>query len=172
MSAARNPNHRVYLGVGSNIQPQENLPRAINLISKEVTIDKISSVYQTQAVGSHGPDFLNAVVLVRTTLSCEQLKNTVIREIEDTLGRIRTSDKNAPRTIDIDILIIDDEMYDEDIWELAHLAIPLAELYPDYTHPITNKPLFHIAEYLSKSNPIIKRRISLPRSTKISRVDL
>jgi 2-amino-4-hydroxy-6-hydroxymethyldihydropteridine diphosphokinase len=162
----------VYLGVGSNIQPQENLPRAINLISEEVTIEKISSVYQTQAVGSHGPDFLNAVVLVRTTLSWEQLKNTVIREIEDTLGRIRTSDKNAPRTIDIDILIKDDEVYDEDIWEQAHLAIPLAELYPDYTHPITNKTLSHIAEYLSKSNPIIKRRISLPRSPKISRVDI
>jgi 2-amino-4-hydroxy-6-hydroxymethyldihydropteridine diphosphokinase len=154
----------VYLGVGSNIQPQENLPRAINLISKEVTIDKISSVYQTQAVGSHGPDFLNAVVLVRTTLSCEQLKNTVIREIEDTLGRIRTSDKNAPRTIDIDILIIDDEMYDEDIWELAHLAIPLAELYPDYTHPTTNKPLSHIAEHLSSSKSIKKTDIITPPS--------
>ena len=164
MSAAGNPDHRVYLGVGSNIQPQENLPRAINLISKKVTIEEISSVYQTQAVGSLGPDFLNAVVLVRTTLSCEQLKKTIIREIEDTLGRIRTSDKNAPRTIDIDILIKDDEVYDEDIWELAHLAVPLAELYPDYMHPITNKPLSHIAEDLNSSKPIKKTDIITPLS--------
>ena len=164
MSAAGNPDHRVYLGVGSNIQPQENLPRAINLIRKKLTIEEISSVYQTQAVGSLGPDFLNAVVLVRTTLSCEQLKKTIIREIEDTLGRIRTSDKNAPRTIDIDILIKDDEVYDEDIWELAHLAVPLAELYPDYMHPITNKPLSHIAEDLNSSKPIKKTDIITPLS--------
>jgi len=155
----------VYLGVGSNIQPRENLPRAIDLISKKVIIEEISSVYQTRAVGSKGPDFLNAVLLIRTNLTCEQLKNTVIRDIEDTLGRTRVADKNAPRTIDIDILIEDDELYDEDIWEQAHLAIPLAELYPDYTHPTTNKPLSHIAKYLSESNPINKQtNISTPLS--------
>ena len=151
------PDHRVYLGVGSNIHPQENLPKAINLLRKEVIIDKISSVYQTQAVGSKGPDFLNAAVLIRTKLTCEQLKKTVIRDIEDTLGRIRTEDKNAPRTIDIDILIEDDELYDEDIWEQSHLAIPLAELYPDYMHPITKEPLYQVAKYLSKTNPIKKQ---------------
>lgn len=150
--------HWVYLGFGSNIDPNINLSRAIQLISKEVHIEAVSSIYRTQAVGSKGPDFLNAVVLIKTHLSCHDLKNTVIRDIENTLGRIRTSDKNAPRTIDIDILIEDDELYDEDIWEQAHLAIPLAELYPDYTHPVTNERLSQIAKILESTNPINRQR--------------
>lgn len=158
MSAVGKPDHWVYLGFGSNINPNKNLPQAIKLISKKVHIEEVSSVYKTQAVGSKGPDFLNAVVLIRTHLTCNDLKNTVIRDIENALGRIRTSDKNAPRTIDIDILIEDDELYDEDIWEQAHLAIPLAELYPDYMHPVTNERLSKIAKYLEITHPITRQQ--------------
>lgn len=161
LNAIGNPNHLVYLGFGSNINPHENLPKAIALINKNVEIVEVSSIYKTQAIGTEGPDFLNAVVLIKTHLLCDDLKSTVIRNIEDELGRVRTSDKNAPRTIDIDILIEDDELYDEDVWAQAHLAIPLAELYPGYTHPVTNERLIDIAKNLEKTHIITKQHKSL-----------
>lgn len=158
MSADRNPEHWVYLGIGSNIHPRENLQRAVALLSNYVRIEKVSSVYKTPSVGSEGPDFLNAVILIRTDLTCNELKRTVILEIEEKLGRVRTSDKNAPRTIDIDILIEDNELYDDEVWEQAHLAIPLAELNPGYTHPSIKETLQQVATNLAQTKSISRQR--------------
>ena len=100
----------VYLGLGSNIAPQENLPKALERPAQAVTILAVSPTWQTPAVGSPGPDFFNAAVSLRTALSREELKTRVIRPTKDELGRIRTVDKNAPRTIDIDILVDNGEL--------------------------------------------------------------
>jgi 7,8-dihydro-6-hydroxymethylpterin-pyrophosphokinase len=101
-----------------------------------------------------GPDFLNVVILICTTLTPEELKSKVINEIEITLGRERTKNKNAPRTIDIDILIVDEKLYDAEVWKQAHMAVPLAELIPDYAHPVTGETLEHVAQQLAKRTPI------------------
>ena len=154
LSAHKNPEYQIYLGIGSNIQAKDNLPRAIDLLNLTVTIVKISSVYKTPPVGSVGPDFLNAVVLVHTKIPPNDLRSNIIRDIERKLGRVRTSDKNAPRPIDIDILIVNNQVYDKEIWEQAHLAIPLAEIIPGYTHPLTGATLSQIAAHFSKSTRI------------------
>jgi 2-amino-4-hydroxy-6-hydroxymethyldihydropteridine diphosphokinase len=74
---------------------------------------------------------LNLAIEIRSSLPPDALKELILRKIEAHLGRKRTTDKNAPRTIDIDIIVVDGEVVDEHLWRYAHMAIPLAELLPD-----------------------------------------
>ena len=88
--------HQVYLSLGANIQPELNLPKAIQLLRKHGDILKVSSVWESEAVGSTGPNFLNACILFSTSLEAADLKDRVLRAIEAQLGRQRSADKNAP----------------------------------------------------------------------------
>lgn len=83
---------------------------------------------------------------VETELDAEALKLQVLRPLESELGRQRGPDKNAPRTIDLDVLVFDDDVLDEHIWDYPHLAIPLAECAPDLAK--AGRPLADIAEEL------------------------
>ena len=95
-------------------------------------------------------------VKIRTLRTPAQFKADVIDRIEAELKRVRDpQNKNAPRVIDLDISLWNDEALeygskpwripDEDILRFAHVAIPLADLAPDYVHPTTGKPLREIA---------------------------
>lgn len=128
--------HQAYLSLGSNIQPDVNMPEAFRLLGEHGGIHKVSSAWESEAVGSPGPNFLNACVLFRTSLSYEELKEQVLHPIETKLGRIRTADKYAPRTIDIDIVIFDDKLCNEKFWKQAFVMVPLAEIYPEYQNLI------------------------------------
>ncbi len=133
--------HQVYLSLGSNIQPELNLPQAIQLLREYGDILKVSSVWESEAVGSQGPNFLNACILFNTALEAADLKDGVLRSIENKLGRQRSADKNAPRTIDIDIVLFDDKSYNDKFWKYAFVIIPLAEIYPSYQNPLTREPI-------------------------------
>lgn len=149
--------HLVYLGLGSNIQPEVYLPQALTRLRLAMEILQVSTAWDTPAFGSEGPDFLNAALIARTSYSIPELKTTVIRPIESALGRVRTSDKNAPRTIDIDVLIYDGAVIEPEIWRCAFLAVPLAELAPDYANPATGKSLAQIAAQLKRITRITPR---------------
>jgi len=157
--------HRCYIGIGSNISPHTNLPASVEMLRRHVAIQGYSTAWQTKAVGSEGPDYLNAAVEARTNLPSESLKNRIIRRIERQLGRVRTNDKYSPRTIDLDILIFDDELLDWEIWNHAYLAVPLAELLPNYKHPNTGETLKEAAERLSHDTRIIPRPEVLSRES-------
>jgi hypothetical protein len=88
--------HQVIIGLGSNISPAENLKSALYLLGRYAPIQAISEVWQTRAVGSKGPDFLNAAVLISSPLSYDELRNQILRPIENLLGRVRTKDPNSP----------------------------------------------------------------------------
>ena len=126
--------YTVYISLGSNIQPRRNLPRAIELLRTLGPVKALSTIWETPPVGTAGPNFLNAVACIESQLDVDTLKEK-LRQIETQLGRARTADKYAPRPIDLDILLHDDVLIDPEIWEQPHLAIPLAEVYPDYQHP-------------------------------------
>ena len=149
--------HRVGLLLGSNIQPEKNLPLAVNLLQKQLTILQTSSVWESKAVGSDGANILNAAMLALTSLEAKILKEQVLRPLEAQLGRVRTSDKNAPRTIDIDILLFDEQLLAPDLWQYAFRAVPMAEILPDYQSK-TGEFLKDAAVRLAQTTPIWVRQ--------------
>ena len=149
--------HRAYLSLGSNIEPETYLPKAIQSLRQYGEVWGISSIWESHAVGSEGPNFLNACVLFHTGLGAHDLKETAIRQIEAKLGRVRTADKNSPRTIDIDILLFDDEPLNIEFWDYAFVVLPLAELIPDFIHPVREGRLSQVAEHVKAQTWIVKR---------------
>jgi 2-amino-4-hydroxy-6-hydroxymethyldihydropteridine diphosphokinase len=154
--ARKIPDHEAVIGIGSNISPQENIRSALYLLDRMVEIRSLSQVWKTPAVGSPGPDFLNAAALITTSFSLKDLRNEILRPIENLLGRVRTQDPNSPRTIDLDTLIFEGEQLDAELWEYAHMAVPVAELLPDYIDPISGQRAGTIAARMLDSSPIEK----------------
>ena len=157
--------HQVIIGLGSNISPAENLKSALYLLGQYAPIEAISDVWQTRAVGSKGPDFLNAAVLISSPLSYDELRNQILRPIENLLGRVRTKDPNSPRTIDLDILIVDGELIDQDLWKYAHACVPVAKLLPDFHNPMTGESIQIIADRLIESGSIKHSSLELYRTS-------
>lgn len=149
--------HQVYLSLGSNIEPEINLPNAIQRLKGYGEVKTVSAVWESQAVGSDGPNFLNACILFLTRLQPYEIKEQIIRPIEAELGRIRYADRNAPRTIDIDIVLFDETPLNTEFWGYAFVAMPLAELIPDFEHPIRREKLIRVAEQLHGQVWIVKR---------------
>lgn len=162
MSAAKSdPPHLAVIGIGSNIFPRDNIRSALYLLSRKVTVQAVSRIWKTSAVGSPGPDFLNAAALVATEFSTEQLRVEILRPVESMLGRIRTHDPNAPRTIDLDILIFDGEILDHQLWEYPHMAVPVGELIPDYVDQNSGDRAADIAAHLLESPDIMVADLDL-----------
>ena len=153
----------VYIGVGSNIEPERNITDALARLSKHVDITGISSFYKTTPFLRKNQDYyLNGVWQINTSISPEELKSGVLRTIEKELHRNRESDKYAPRTIDLDLLLFGDLVIheenltipDPDICKRSFIAFPLSELNTDLIMPDTKKPLVDILSELSKDNMI------------------
>jgi 2-amino-4-hydroxy-6-hydroxymethyldihydropteridine diphosphokinase len=149
--------HQVYLLMGSNIQPEQNIRAALRRLQDFMELQAISGVYQTPAVGSNGPDFLNLALRAVTPVDPAQLKLTVLRPVESELGRRRGPDKYAPRTMDLDLLIADKKVLEPALWLQAFIAIPLADLLPDLVQPQTGQALREIAAQLSQKVAVRRR---------------
>ena len=156
--AAMNKIHLAYLNLGSNIQPETNLPKAVKLLSKYGEMPEISNVWESEPVGTKGPNYLNACVLFKTTYPQKELKEQIIHPIEKQLGRKRSSDKFAPRPMDIDIVLFDDNPTSDTLWALAYVVIPLADIYPNYQIPNAGKTVFEIATRLRREVWLEMRR--------------
>ena len=148
-----------FISLGSNIDPESNLPQAVTRLGVIGRVLRVSAAYVNPAVGPRTQaDFVNAAALVETSLSPIEIR-TRLRQIESELGRVRDKDKYSPRTIDLDLCLLGErvESYpdwalpDPDIDRLAHLAIPLAEVEPSFRHPLTGESLQTIAERLRPS---------------------
>jgi 2-amino-4-hydroxy-6-hydroxymethyldihydropteridine diphosphokinase len=135
----------VYLGLGSNVGDRgRNLHVAIQLLRNIVTVDAVSSIYQTEPVGfTDQRAFWNMAARVHTPLAPEQLLEALF-EIERDMGRRRTF-RNAPRNIDLDILLYDDVVLEVPGLTLPHprmtergfVLTPLTELAPELRDPRT-----------------------------------
>lgn len=160
-----------FLSLGSNIQPEENLAKAVEKLAESSKLVAVSPVWETLPLGAatNQPNFLNAATLVETDQSPETFKDEVIRRIEDDLGRVRTADKFAPRPIDIDIMLFNDQVLemdnrhipDPEVLERPFVAIPLAEIAPDYRHPETGQTLHDIAEGFTVTESEMRLRPNL-----------
>lgn len=143
--------HTICLLLGSNIEGEKNLVEALSLLQKRLTLLESSAVYLSPAMGSDGPDFLNAALLATTFLSKSGLKEKVFRPIEALLKRVRTDDKNAPRTIDIDLITYDGEVVDPTLWDYGHIALPVGEILP------THMKIKEVAMALAHSSSVIRK---------------
>lgn len=136
-----------YLGMGSNLgEREENLCQALALLSAEVNVEEVSSVYETNPVGyKEQPLFLNMVCRIATDLPPTELLH-LAKDIETRMGRI-PSFPNAPRIIDIDILFYDDKIMETQNLTIPHprlqdrafVLMPLAEIAPGLVHPKLGK---------------------------------
>jgi 2-amino-4-hydroxy-6-hydroxymethyldihydropteridine diphosphokinase len=149
----------VVIALGSNIAPGANLREAVQRLAARVHLIAVSPVYETKPVGkTDQPNFLNAAALIETQRGAAELKDQVLSEIEQELGRTRTADKNAPRTIDLDITLYGDQVFDyggrhipdPDLLAYPHVAVPAADVAPTYRHPETGQTLYEIADGMPK----------------------
>jgi 2-amino-4-hydroxy-6-hydroxymethyldihydropteridine diphosphokinase len=161
--------HLAYLLLGSNVDKQLNMAAAVRLLAQTLSITAVSSVYETAPASSTNQEtFFNAALVADTPLSAVELKSR-LAAIERHLGRRRTADKNAPRTIDLDIVLFDNTVGeaagrpipDPDLLTHPHVAIPLAEVAPDYVHPVTRHTLKSIAETLDARGVRVRNDVDL-----------
>ena len=132
------------LGVGANLgDPRAAVRKAIEDLAQlpgTVTV-AVSSLYRSAPLDADGPDYVNAVVQVRTALSPDALL-AALQAIEQQAGRERPY-RNAPRTLDLDILLYGEHRVDRDdlqiphprMWQRAFVVLPLAEIAPDLVSP-------------------------------------
>jgi len=123
---------RAYIGVGSNLDAERNVRAAIRELLRAVRVVGVSTFYRTEPIGHpDDPWFINGVLAIDSDKPAAALKRDVLRHIEDELGRRRGPDPNAPRTIDLDLIVFEGEMpADPDIRKRPFLAWPLAEIAP------------------------------------------
>jgi 2-amino-4-hydroxy-6-hydroxymethyldihydropteridine diphosphokinase len=137
---------RAYVGLGANLGDRAaTLERAIDLLDARAGIDVVgvSAFRETDPVGYlDQPQFLNAAVALETSLAPAELLATLL-DVERKLGRVREGPRYGPRTVDLDLLLMDDLVLDEPGLELPHPRLhervfalePLAELDPELVVP-------------------------------------
>ena len=155
-----------YLSLGSNLGDRtDNLQKALFMLQGSAgDILKISSVYQTASWGFDSHSFLNICIALKTTLSPEQLLNCILR-IEKNLGRERKEKAEyEARTIDIDILYYNFEIIEQKALVLPHPELhkrrfvlkPLADIAPQFYHPILIKDTRNLLQECRDKGPIEK----------------
>jgi 2-amino-4-hydroxy-6-hydroxymethyldihydropteridine diphosphokinase len=137
---------RVYIGVGSNVDPEANIRRGIRLLRRAFGDLIVSPVYESPAVGFAGNNFYNLVVGFDTALDPRALIQE-LHTIEIQCGRESDALRFSPRTLDLDLLLYGDwvlheeklELPRRDILEYAFVLRPLADIAGDLLHPVTGQ---------------------------------
>lgn len=151
---------RVFIGVGSNIDPERHISSALARLATLVTLTGLSTFYRTAPLERPEQSaFINGVVMGETALPPLALKYDVLRRIEGEHGRVRTGDSYAPRTIDLDLLlydmlVVESELLilpDPDIRHRPFIACPLAELAADMCLPGEVRPMSEICAVLIRA---------------------
>lgn len=138
--------HEVYLILGSNIEPEKNIPLAVKELKQSLNLVEASSLWRTLPIGTSGPEFLNLAVHVRTSLSAHELKERILCSIEEDLGRVRSENKFADRPIDIDIAIYDKIVMEPHLVSYDYLVLPFSELLPEFIPAENSPPLKELAK--------------------------
>jgi 2-amino-4-hydroxy-6-hydroxymethyldihydropteridine diphosphokinase len=130
--------------MGSNVEPERNLARAVAQLEREFPGARFSRWFRNRAVGFEGDDFINLVAGFDTDLPVRTVLGK-LQAIEKACGRERDAPRWAPRSMDLDVLLYGDLICDEpglklprpDLGRRAYMLGPLAELAPEVLHPTT-----------------------------------
>ena len=152
----------VYLGLGSNIDADNNLRIAVDELRHRFGELIVSPVYRSAPFGFDGPDFLNLVVALTTDAEPRPLLEHIER-IHEMAGRSRGPDKFSSRPLDIDLLLYGDRVEPQpplrlprpDVLEYGFVLRPLADIAPDLVHPVTGKAIGeHWREFDRERHPL------------------
>jgi 2-amino-4-hydroxy-6-hydroxymethyldihydropteridine diphosphokinase len=133
-----------WLSLGSNQQPEANLRAAGAALRARFGAVRFSPVYRTRAVGFDGPDFLNAAAELDTELDPEAL-DAWLHALEDAQGRRRDVPRFSSRTLDVDLLLYNDQVLNgpgnlrlprPELAEQAFVLRPMLDLAPSLRHPL------------------------------------
>ncbi len=133
---------RVYVAIGSNIEPRENISKAARELARLFPGARFSSWYRNRAVGFEGDDFVNGVVGFTTDLPLRSVIEQ-LHAVETLCGRPRNAPRWAPRSMDLDVLLYDNIVCAEptmtlprpDLLKRPYMLGPLAEIAPEVMHP-------------------------------------
>jgi len=139
---------RVYLSLGSNVEPQRYLRAAVDELRQRFGALAVSPAYRSKAVGFEGAEFVNLAVGLDTDLSPTAL-NEWLHALEDRHGRRRDVPRHADRTLDLDIVFYDDLIIDgpghlqipRNELQFAFVLRPIADIAPDFRHPLSGKSM-------------------------------
>ena len=137
---------QVFIGVGSNIDRDENIRSGIRVLREQFNNVSISTLYETSAVGFEGDNFYNMVVSLETDLQPRELQEK-LHDIENQFGRTRGGPRYVSRTLDLDLLLYDDLVCEEeglqipreDVTKFAFVLLPLSEMAGELRHPGSEK---------------------------------
>ena len=153
-----------FIGIGTNVgDRKKHIEQAMRLLENppNVKIIKSSALYVTEPIGYVGQDwFLNCVVEITTTIPPHELLYHC-QAIEEQMGRTRTM-MWGPRTIDLDILLYNDECIADDALVIPHpnmhkrrfVLVPLVEIAPDIIHPTLNKTVTDLLQNLKDTHKV------------------
>ncbi|MFK5912947.1 MAG: 2-amino-4-hydroxy-6-hydroxymethyldihydropteridine diphosphokinase [Woeseiaceae bacterium] len=139
---------KIYISIGSNIDAEKNVRLAIHALQDHYGKLILSSVYESEAVGFDGDNFLNLVAAVKTDEDVYAVAAN-LRKIEDDNGRVRSGPRFSSRSVDLDLLLYDDLVLKEEGLELprdeitknAFVLLPLDEIASQLIHPTTGKTM-------------------------------
>ena len=166
----------VVISLGSNIERERHIPEAIRRLRRHERIDVrgVSRVFESASVGgpADAPPFFNAAVVACTDLSPSDLRIS-LRQIESELGRTRTSDSDAPRTIDLDIAYYGDLVKDFGEWQVPdpgaidapHMMVPIADVTPDWVHPQRGATAYELAAAIEDAEEVVRPVRAIQLST-------
>jgi 2-amino-4-hydroxy-6-hydroxymethyldihydropteridine diphosphokinase len=119
------------ISAGSNINPNVNVKKAKAILEKDLRVVAASELIVTKPIGfTDQADFVNAVFVVETELDQPSLA-AYLKTVEDRLGRVRTENKFGPRTIDLDVVVFNNEIVDHDVYERDYLKNLLVSVLPE-----------------------------------------
>ena len=147
-----------YISIGSNIDKDVNIPSSLKALAQVFGELQLSSIYETEPVGFVGDTFYNLVVRFESNLSAKEVAKS-LRQIELDHGRTRESQKFSARTLDLDLILYDNQIISDGRLQLPRDEIehyrfvlePLAEIAPDERHPINGKTYREMWQAFDKS---------------------
>ena len=149
-----------YLSLGSNLGDRAaHLRRAVALLGNLGQVTAVSDFYETEPMEVSGqPWFLNCAVVLQTEKMPRQLMSALLK-LERTMGRRRSSSQKLPRTIDVDLLLMGDNIISTAGLKLPHPAmanrrfvlVPLEQIAPEAMHPVLHRSVRELLQALPAS---------------------